>query len=41
MIVQQIYHRYKTGGTTNPAFKHYWVLVRSCHQQARSRMTWN
>ncbi len=41
VIVQQIYHRYKTGGTTNPAFKHYWVLVRSCHQQARSRMTWN
>ncbi len=41
VIVQQIYHRYKTGGTTNPAFKHYWVLVRSCHQQARARMTWS
>ncbi len=39
VIVQQIYHRYRTGGTTNPAFKHYWVLVRSCHSQARSRMS--
>jgi aminoglycoside phosphotransferase (APT) family kinase protein len=37
-IAQQIYHRYATGGTTNPAFKYFWVMVRSCHSQAVKRI---
>jgi aminoglycoside phosphotransferase (APT) family kinase protein len=37
-IAQQIYHRYHTGGTTNPAFRWFWVMVRSLHTQARKRM---
>jgi aminoglycoside phosphotransferase (APT) family kinase protein len=37
-IIQQIYHRYATGGTTNPAFKNFWIMVRSCHSQARKRI---
>jgi aminoglycoside phosphotransferase (APT) family kinase protein len=41
VIIQQIYHRYATGGSTNPAFRHFWVMVRSCHQQARARMSWS
>jgi aminoglycoside phosphotransferase (APT) family kinase protein len=39
-IIQQIYHRYSTGGTTNPAFKHFWVMVRACHSEARKRISW-
>jgi aminoglycoside phosphotransferase (APT) family kinase protein len=34
-IIQQIYHRYATGGTTNPAFRWFWLMVWSCHGQAR------
>ena len=39
-IIQQIYHRYSTGGTTNPAFKYFWVMVRACHAEARRRISW-
>ena len=38
VIAQQIYHRYATGGTTNPRFKNFWVLVRSAHRQCRRRI---
>jgi aminoglycoside phosphotransferase (APT) family kinase protein len=37
-IIQQIYHRYATGGTTNPAFRWFWVMVRACHGQAVQRI---
>ena len=37
-IAQQIYHRYATGATTNPRFKNFWVMVRSCHRQCRRRI---
>ncbi|WP_249010608.1 phosphotransferase family protein [Conexibacter sp. DBS9H8] len=39
-IIQQIYHRYSTGATTNPAFKHFWLMVRACHAEARKRISW-
>ena len=37
-IIQQIYHRYRTGGTTNPAFRNFWLMVWSCHRQAVARI---
>lgn len=35
VIIQQIYHRYHLGQTTNPTFKHYWAAVRYLDYRAR------
>jgi aminoglycoside phosphotransferase (APT) family kinase protein len=34
-IVQQIYHRYRQGFTTDPRFAHLGLLVRACGNLAR------
>ncbi|MFY9488460.1 MAG: phosphotransferase family protein [Solirubrobacterales bacterium] len=34
-IIQQIYYRYHHKETTNPAFKHFWLVVRYLHFRSR------
>jgi aminoglycoside phosphotransferase (APT) family kinase protein len=36
VIAQQIYRRYLDGGTTNPAFRDFWVWVGAAHGRARA-----
>ncbi len=38
VIAQQIYFRYHHGQTRNPAFRHFWVLVRYFHWRCRRAM---
>jgi aminoglycoside phosphotransferase (APT) family kinase protein len=37
-IVQQIYYRYHHGQTTNPAFRHFWILGHYLHYRCRRLM---
>jgi aminoglycoside phosphotransferase (APT) family kinase protein len=35
VIAQQIYYRYHHGQTRNPAFRHYWIMVRYLEHRSR------
>jgi aminoglycoside phosphotransferase (APT) family kinase protein len=37
-IMQQLYHRYRTGATTNPKLRLYWVGVHLIHRRCRELM---